>query len=194
MPTGVYERKPLSEEHKQKISKANKGNIGYWAGKHLSEETKIKISKTLTGRKFSPRSDEVKRKIGEANRGRIFSEEHKEKLSKAHIGKKQSLETIEKRIRKGKKHYNWQGGKSFEKYTIQFNKELKELIRQRDGYQCQMCGMPECENMRKLHTHHIDYDKKNCLPSNLISLCTSCHMKTNYNRKYWMEYFKLKGF
>ena len=91
--------------------------------------------------------------------------------------------------RKREKHPNWQGGISFEPYSIQFNKELKELIRRRDNYQCQICGMLEVENIRKLDVHHINYNKKNCLPSNLISLCRKCHIKTNTNREYWKEYF-----
>jgi len=35
----------------------------------------------------------------------------------------------------------------------------------------------------------IDYDKLNIKPKNLISLCHSCHMKTNYNREYWRQRF-----
>ena len=35
--------------------------------------------------------------------------------------------------------------------------------------------------------HHIDYDKKNCVSNNLITLCIPCHMKTNYNRSYWQQ-------
>ena len=31
---------------------------------------------------------------------------------------------------------------------------------------------------------------KNNYQDNLISLCKSCHMKTNYNRNYWQEYMK----
>ena len=42
----------------------------------------------------------------------------------------------------------------------------------------------------KLKRNHIDYDKLNCNPDNLISLCNSCHSKTNYNRNYWINYFE----
>lgn len=86
-------------------------------------------------------------------------------------------------------HPRWKGGKSFEPYTIEFNRQLKGLIRDRDKHTCQLCGVPECECREKLHTHHIDYGKENCLPSNLISLCRSCHTKTNENREYWTDYF-----
>lgn len=35
----------------------------------------------------------------------------------------------------------------------------------------------------------IDYDKDNLDPNNLISLCNSCHAKTNKNRDYWINLF-----
>jgi len=44
--------KKFSEEHKQKISEANKGNVGYWVGKTRSDDTKRKISEANKGRKF----------------------------------------------------------------------------------------------------------------------------------------------
>jgi hypothetical protein len=44
----------------------------------------------------------------------------------------------------------------------------------------------------KLHIHHIDYNKKNCNPNNLISLCMQCHRQTSYNRKDWINYYQNK--
>jgi hypothetical protein len=81
----------------------------------------------------------------------------------------------------------WLGGKSFEPYNPIFNKRLKEMIRKRDNYECQICSTKQ--NGRKLNIHHIDYDKQNNIPPNLASLCDSCHTKTNTKRKYWIEYF-----
>lgn len=92
----------------------------------------------------------------------------------------------------GELNANWRGGSSLELYTREFNRQLKELIRDRDNYQCQRCGMPECESIRNLDVHHIDYNRKNCLPSNLISLCRRCNLKVNGNREYWEQYFKEK--
>lgn len=88
----------------------------------------------------------------------------------------------------------WLGGKSFEPYTYEFNDALKEAIRARDNYACQFCGT--AQNGKKLAVHHIDYNKRNSAPSNLISLCQSqkgklgCHTKTNHNRDYWMQFFQ----
>ena len=62
---------PCSEEHKRKISEANRGrhNIPH------SEETKRKISEA---RKGIPRSEETKRKISEARR--LHSQKKKENI------------------------------------------------------------------------------------------------------------------
>lgn len=93
----------------------------------------------------------------------------------------------------GEKSSNWQGGKSFEPYGVEFNNNLKEAIRQRDGYKCQICGCSELENIRKLPVHHIDYDKTNNHPDNLIALCDGCHSKTGVNRQKWIRYFARKN-
>jgi hypothetical protein len=84
---------------------------------------------------------------------------------------------------------NWQGGISFELYPFEFNNTLKVFIRDRDNHECQLCHTKEINLDRALDVHHIDYDKKNCLQKNLISLCLKCHMKTNTNRDYWFAYF-----
>jgi len=83
----------------------------------------------------------------------------------------------------------WKGGKSFEPYPIKWTKILKESIRQRDNHQCQICG--KLENGRKLDVHHIDYIKENLNPDNLISLCKSCHMRSNTNRETYIEFFRI---
>lgn len=92
----------------------------------------------------------------------------------------------------GKNHPQWLGGKSFEPYGIEFNDRLREEIRKKDNYKCQLCGCSELENIRLLSIHHIDYNKQNNKEENLISLCISCHIKTNYKRKYWINYFQKK--
>ena len=61
--------------------------------------------------------------------------------------------------------------------TFNFNNELKELIRKRDNYKCQICGIPQEECFKNLHVHHIDFNKSNCSPDNLITFCNSCHSK-----------------
>jgi len=159
--SGIYKHKPLSEEHKNKISLSLIGNKRT-LGHKLTKEHKDKISKSNKGKHFYWL-------------GKKFSKIHKLKLSK---------------INQMENNANWQGGKSFELYGIEFNNELKEQIKKRDNHQCQECKVFEIKLKRKLCIHHIDYNKKNNNPNNLISLCLSCHMKTNFKREDWIKYFK----
>lgn len=81
---------------------------------------------------------------------------------------------------------------SREVYSANFCKELKELIRIRDNHTCQMCGIEERILRRRLNVHHINYNKQDLKPSNLISLCDSCRSTTNFNRKKWETQLKTK--
>ena len=92
----------------------------------------------------------------------------------------------------GKEHYNWRGGKSFEPYGLEFNNKLKLKIRKRDNFKCRECNWAEKKLGYKLDVHHIDYNKQNNDLNNLISLCRSCHSKTNFQRKDWINYFRIK--
>ncbi len=49
--------------------------------------------------------------------------------------------------------------------------EIVLVVLERDHYKCQKCGKDEH------HIHHIDWDKKNNTPENMITLCNSCHKK-----------------
>ena len=86
-----------------------------------------------------------------------------------------------------KKYYD-KYGKS--EYSSEFNNKLKEFVRKRDGYRCQCCGVHQKECGKALDIHHIDYNKNNNDPINLIALCSSCHIKTNGNRKYFQNHFE----
>jgi hypothetical protein len=89
------------------------------------------------------------------------------------------------RFKGGKDCPSWKGGISYEPYTEHWTKNLKKSIRRRDNYTCSICGVEPA-----ICVHHIDYNKKNCNPDNLITLCDSCHSKTNHRREYWLYYFK----
>ena len=70
----LHKGKPLSEEHKQKLSESLKGAKSPNYGKHLSEETKWRMSESLKGTKnpfYGKRhSEETKRKMSESRRGK----------------------------------------------------------------------------------------------------------------------------
>jgi len=102
------------------------------------------------------------------------------------IRQKHSLDMI------GKNNPNWQGGKSFEPYTLDFNKQLKKSIRERDGC-CMMCNLSFDDLhllKRQIQIHHIDYDKLNSFKQNCLCLCNKCHSQTNFNRTHWTKFFQ----
>lgn len=108
MPKGVYKRtKPAWSKNTKGIVKPNsgsfkKGDVPWIKGKHHSEKTRKEISKNNIGKNGCPK-------------GKKCFEATKEKIRIANLGKKQSEETISKRIKKGKEHYNWKGGISKDK-------------------------------------------------------------------------------
>ena len=89
----------------------------------------------------------------------------------------------------GPGHPFWKGGISCEPYCdIWASKEYKESIKDRDGYRCQN---PRCrKNSIRLVVHHVDYNKKNCHPWNLITLCNSCNGRANRNRKWHTIFYR----
>ena len=92
------------------------------------------------------------------------------------------------RAKKGVNNHFWNGGISFELYGIEFDDNLRLVIRTRDEFKCRICGVSEG---RKAHcVHHIDYNKQNNNSMNLITLCGSCHPRTNSNRAYWQNHFE----
>jgi len=115
----------------------------------------------MSGGNCTVRSDETRQKVSKNRKGKCMGEEHP----------------------------NWNNGSSFEPYGIEFNDDLRKQIRKRDGNVCQYCGISEEKLRRVLSVHHIDYDKKNNSEDNLISLCNSCHTRTNHNRAFWLSYF-----
>lgn len=88
---------------------------------------------------------------------------------------------------------SWRGGISFDPYPTSWNRSLKVKILTRDNFTCQECQRHSSSLKNGLlDVHHIDYDKHNLDHRNLISLCRSCHMKTNYNRTSWKVHFEGK--
>lgn len=72
-----------SQEERDKISKANSGEKGYWFGKNLPDEIKQKISKANKGKHFN---DESKQKLSNSLKGRKLSEETKQKMKAGRQG------------------------------------------------------------------------------------------------------------
>lgn len=181
-------------ETRIKISNTNKGRSSFWKGKKRTIENIRKIRETKE-KNWAPKRNLHKcltcgkefyrsacfAKNGE---GKYCSIECRNNGYKGHTPWNKGLT--------GEKSHAWQGGISYEPYSPLFNQQLKDKIRVRDNFKCQLCGIPELECNKRLSVHHIDYNKENMVDSNLISLCTKCHVKTNYNRIYWQQYFNNK--
>jgi len=89
----------------------------------------------------------------------------------------------------GISYSEWDGNLIEKKYCSLFNEVFKEKIRNFYNRRCFLCGKSEEDNGRKLPIHHVNYDK-NCLcglQCKFVSLCDSCHSKTNSNRQYWED-------
>lgn len=141
-----------------------KGHRVWSKGKQLSVEHRKGISESNKGR-ISP------------NKGKVFGhyvDGRGLKISQALMGKFC-----------GENSPSWKGGISLEPYGLGFSHELRKRIRKRDGYRCQLCGLGR-EGGKRLVVHHIDYDKQNNDPSNLLTLCNPCHARTiGGNREEW---------
>ncbi len=161
LPYKVWnEGKKFSKEYRERLSKAHIGQPSWSKGKKLSKEHCKNISLARLGKRYSPKTEFKKGNIS---------------WMKGKTGEKSPC---------------WKGGKSFEPYTPDFNKSLKDMIINRDMSKCQLCGRPQQEEIRRLTVHHIDYNKNNNSPINLITLCCSCNSIVNNKREYFTQYFR----
>lgn len=176
MPRGIYKRVKPSYW----LGKKRKPSHGiFLKGHKVSKEMREKLSEALKGRKLSKeRIEKMKGRIP-WNKGKtgVYSEKTLKKISKNNW-----------MIGKGHLSHLWKGGISFEPYSVDWTKTLRRSIRERDNYVCQLCG--KLQGDRAFGIHHINYDKKDSSPDNLITLCHRCHSKTNFNRKYWTKYLR----
>jgi hypothetical protein len=190
----AHSGKKLLENTKSKISEANKGERNHFYGKKHSEETKKYLSELRKGKKLSPEICQImsESKKGEKSYwyGKKLSPETCSKISLTR--KERGVVKGEKNPlfgRTGEKSPMWKGGTSFIPYTPEFNKKLKQEIRERDNFTCQN---PICRITKKsLHVHHINYNKKDSEKNNLISLCNKHHTKTTSgDREFWQLFYE----
>jgi len=148
-----------------------------------------KTSKTLMGHIVTK---ETLQKIIDKRKLQVFSKEDCKKMSDSQIllwsNSGERKQKMSERM-SGENSPSWKNEKSSRLYSGDFSNRLKEIIRFRDGNVCVLCLTPEFKLNRKLDIHHIDYDKYNCSSDNLVSLCPSCHSKTNGNREDWQSVF-----
>lgn len=131
----------FTEEHKQKLLSINRGNK-YCLGKITSEEIKQKIAKANKGQipwnlgKTVIYSDSVKKRKSEALKGnkhrlgKPHSKETKFKMSLAHIGRVVSEETRQKLSELGRGRIPWNKG-MINVYSEQAKRKMKESSKKR---------------------------------------------------------------
>lgn len=79
--------------------------------------------------------------------------------------------------------------------TSRYSKEFRDvaiLVRNRHGHQCVLCQRSRIENGQELDVHHINYDKQDNRPGNLVALCRWCHGKMHGSpeqRHQWKEFW-----
>ena len=125
MKHSLEARKKISEALKKQW--ANGERKSPMEGKKHSKETKIKMcnssSKFWLGKHLS---ESHKKNVGDGNRGKEISTEHRKKLSEA---------------LKGEKSYLWKGGITEENDKARKELEIKlwkKAVLERDNYICQM--------------------------------------------------------
>jgi hypothetical protein len=157
---------------------------------------KGKISKQILSQAGIPLSDKTRKRMSESHK-----ERHRKNpelrinaitaMTKARIGKARPDLSEDNRKNKiyqtQEKNPNWRGGISFGKVYCANWRELTNQLKEYYKH----CQNPRCTTpSKRLTTHHIDYNKKNCLPGNLIVLCNSCNIKANYNRALNEKYYR----
>lgn len=140
-------------------------------GGHYVSETK---------RQQRPRTAEERERISKAVKTRDLTGPNNPFWGKRHSA--DSRQKMSDKISK-ERHPQWNGGTGTLPYGPEFTKKFKRLIRARDNYTCQRCGKTRADqNNRVLEIHHIDHDKFNNDPSNLVTVCSSCNVWLSWHR------------
>lgn len=78
--------------------------------------------------------------------------------------------------------------------TIRSRRKQKQRIRERDGHQCQLCGVqPTGKRQTKLEVHHIRPFSQGgpTVDTNLITLCSNCNQALG--EEFWPDLYWTKG-
>jgi 5-methylcytosine-specific restriction endonuclease McrA len=190
---------------KNKLPRDIKGRfingIAYSKGRKASEETKKRLSDSHKGYKWSEqqkinwKESRKNNPLTQKQKEYYSSKKLKEHMSQVGMNRKGKVSpkkgiplTNETRLKisianKGQKPWNYIDGRSLivgpARYGDDWNK-IRMDIYKRDNFSCQKCGITMTETKIPHHVHHIipfleTFDNSY---SNLITLCPSCHKKT----------------
>lgn len=157
-----FDLKSRAEINRENGTNSNTVSFGFKGKKH-SKESKLKMSVARTGK--------------------ILSDIHKQNIGKStkKSWKKGIFDNVKFVDWRKEKNPGWRGGVGQE-YPDEFNKELKNIIRERDSNMCQICGDRTGKGYKIGHIHHIDGHKENCDYDNLVLLCQTCHTKVHKSK------------
>lgn len=162
-------------------------NHGQWAkGKKKSPEAIAKRTSTRYEKygdgygaaKGFKRSDEERKRVSERNK-RLYAGEGNPFYGKRHSPETKA--TLSEKL-SGENNPGWKGGVATLPYGPGFTRKFKRLIRERDNHTCQSCGVTRAEYGQTLQVHHIDHDKNNNDPTNLVTVCGRCNVWYSYHR------------
>jgi len=126
-----------------------------------------------SGRKGIPISEETKEKLRQANIGKKLSPETKQKISKSLMGRNTWMKGVE-----GEMATRWRGDDvGYSGVHIWINKELGK------PQECEYCGTTE---KRMYHWANISHEYKRDV-SDWARLCVPCHSKYDRNKITLME-------
>lgn len=172
-------------------------------GTKRSQETKIKLRNGKLGDKNPAKREDVRLKIGKTTKERLAKNDHPMK-GRHHTdeSKRKISQNNWMKGRIGNKSPHWLGDNITREYPLEFSRELKSKIRERDAFvskvsECMFCGQTEEEhkkqyNNHRLTIHHIDYNKENNNEDNLITLCHTCNVRANSNREFNQKFYRRK--
>ena len=173
------EAKAKKKESDKKYSKKNKEKIKVRRKKYQQRpEIKAKAKKYQqrpeVKAKAREKENKRRKKLGLPSVHKMGSEEYKKQISATQQGI-----DIE----------DWNGF-SKKQYDQNWTLEFRRAIRKRDNQVCMLCGIHREKLTKALDVHHIDYNKLNTTKENCVSLCCSCHSKTQTNREEWKRFFQ----
>lgn len=118
--------------------------------------------------------------VTEANRSRDISGSKNPFYGKTHTEKTRKI--LSQKL-SGSRNSGWNNGASTLPYGPEFTRKFKRMIRERDNQTCQRCAKTRKQIGRTLQVHHIDHDKMNNDPINLVTVCGSCNVWFSYHRE-----------
>ena len=121
------------------------------------------------------------------NFGRQYSKKMRQEAAIAHSNPSDETRRKMSIANSGKNNSNWKGGISCTPYcSIWKDTEFRQDIRDRDNNIAWDIG---CWYKGCLSIHHIDYNKKNCHPSNLITVSKGMNSAVNFDREFYTIWF-----